>query len=495
MQTTDSSRVAKLSRFFISIIHGDRILKSIKDGELFIESLCGQSDPATAIEKIISQPQGLASVQTCMRLDVSARFFNGSATKLLQYIQDPALRAICGGEFLQRVILHIAEPPIFWNAFAQSYRDGSLSLDAQQCFGWLLLELLSLFRDKGTNYLEVARETSIQDSLLNSSQFEIRTVGQKIKHILSAFESLSLSDETAGPGGRHDNDFVSFRDISIPPTADELTSIEPPFLRVADAIEDPNGCDSRLALHLDNQFRLLREDMLGEMREELQIALGKKAGRHRGIVVDGFTLLGIDCGTVTKRRPWGLQLQCTSDLRQLAHKNVNERREYLRENRNFFKHESSACIILDGEIIAFPTIFRDVDLLEKKPPVVTLQFSGEASTSKALSRFKTASKIRLVQVDTAVFSYEPILKRLQELKELPLIDELLFWNSESSVNQPPQLPISLIENVEANPDQDLQTTLQTSKPILLDNSQRNSLLTGLRQRVSLIQGPPGIFYA
>ena len=90
MQTADSSRVAKLFKFFVSVIHGDRTLKSIKDGELFIESLCGQSDPATAIEKIISQPQGLASIQTCMRLDFSARVFIASATRLPQYIQDPA---------------------------------------------------------------------------------------------------------------------------------------------------------------------------------------------------------------------------------------------------------------------------------------------------------------------------------------------------------------------------------------------------------------------
>jgi len=99
---------------------------------------------------------------------------------------------------------------------------------------------------------------------------------------------------------------------------------------------------------------------------------------------------------------------------------------------------------------------------------------------------KTAREIRLVQVDTAVFSYEPILKRLQELKQLSLVDELLFWDSGSSVSQPPHPPTSLIENMEASPDQDLQATLQIPKPIQLDNSQRNSLLTGLRQRVSLM---------
>ncbi len=495
IQAGDSSRATKLSRFFNSVIHGERTLKNVKDGDLFIESLCGQSDPATGIEKVISQSQGLSSIQACMRLDVSARFLNGQATALLQYIQDPTLKAICGGDFLQRLILHIAEPPIFWNAFVRSYREGSLSLDAQQCFGWLLLELISLPPGKCTKYQEIARETSIQGSLLNSPQFEIRTVGQKIKHILSAFESINLSSGVLGPGGRHDNDFVDFRQISIPPTADELTSTEPPFLRVADAVEDLSGNDNRLAAHLDNQFRLYREDMLGEMREELQIALGKKKGRHKGIVIDGFTVLDIDCGAPTKRRPWGLQLQCKSDMRQLVHVKTRDRKAYLLENRNIFKHQSLACLILDSELAAFPTIHRDIDLLEKVPPVVTLQFVGEMSTSKALLKLKTARVIRLVQIDTAVFSYEPILRRLQELNQLPLIDELLFWSAESSINQPVSLPTSLIENIEANPDQDLRVILKTPQSIQLDDSQTRSLLSGLRQRVSLIQGPPGISQA
>ncbi len=495
IQVEDSSRATKLSRFFNSVIRGERTLKNAKDGDLFIESLCGQSDPATGIEKVISQSHGLSSIQACMRLDVSARFLNGQATALLQYIQDPALKAICGGDFLQRLILHMVEPPIFWNAFVRSYREGCLSLDAQQCFGWLLLELISLPPDKRTKYQELARETSIQGPLLNSPKFDIRTVGQNIKHILSAFESLNLADHANGPGGRHDNDFMDFRQISIPPTADELTSTEPPFLRVADAVEDLSGDDSRLALHLDSQFRVYREDMLGEMREELQIALGKKKGRHKGIVMDGFTVVDIDCGSPAKRRPWGLQLQCGSNLRQLGHVKTIDRKTYLLENRHIFKHQSMACLILDGEIAAFPTIYRDIDLLQKTPPVVTLQFLGETSTSKALRKLKTARAIRLVQIDTAVFSYEPILRRLQELNQLPLVEELLFWDKESSINQSALPRSSLIENIEANPDQDLQNILETPQPIQLDSSQTNSLLSGLRQRVSLIQGPPGMFQA
>ena len=491
MQATLSLRDSKLSKFFNSVIRGERLLKGAKDGDLFIEALCGQPDPATSIEKILSQPQGLMSIQTCMRLDASPRFFNGPTTKILQYIQDPALKVICGGEFLQRIILQMVEPPIFWNAFARSYIQGELSLDGQQCFGWLLLELISLPSNVRITYLEVARGPTLQASLLGSPVFEIRTVGQKIKHILSALESSSHSTDVAGPGGRHDNDFVDFRQISIPPTADELTSLESPFLRVADTVEQSGGDSKTLALHLDNQFRLLREDMLSDMREELQIAMGKKKGRHRGIVVNGLSIVDMDSGLPTKRRPWGMKLQCNSDLPQLSRVKPKDRKAFLLENRNIFKHQSLACLILDGEIAAFPTIYRDVDLLVRKPPIVIVQFTGEQSTSKAMLRLKMAKEFRLIQIDTAVFSYEPVLKRLQDLTQLPLVEELLFWSLESVMKQPSDLPTRLIERIESHPNLDLQSMLKTPQSVQLDDSQRASLLMGIRQRVSLIQGPPG----
>ena len=39
--------------------------------------------------------------------------------------------------------------------------------------------------------------------------------------------------------------------------------------------------EKRVAVHLDNQFRLLREDMLAELRNDLQISLKKKQGKRR----------------------------------------------------------------------------------------------------------------------------------------------------------------------------------------------------------------------
>lgn len=501
--TVPSLRTAKLAKFFNSVLHGSRPLKTAKHGELFIEALCDQPDPPTCIEKVISSSAGLSAVQSSLRFDCSISFHNGPATALIRYIQDPGLKTILGGDYVRKVTQSMVEPPIFWNGFLLSFRNASLDVDAQQCFGWLLHELLCERPENSGSYLAIAQDPLIQALLLDSPAFEVRTMGQKIRHFTSSLDAPDVEPDEYGPGGRHDNDFADFREVAIHPTADEIRSAEPPFLRLAEILEDPAYKDKRLAVHLDNQFRLLREDLLTEMRDELQIISGDKKGRRRGITVEGLRLLDVDCGEPKKRLPWGLQLQLMSDLPQLAKLKVKERKDillanpnqarkdYFMANPNLFKHQSLGCLIVDEEISAFPTIHRDVDQLARKPPIITLQFRGKASTSKSLLKLKTAKNVKLVQIDTAVFAYEPVLRGLQEIRDLSLADELLLWSPDSVLVQPPDVPIALVNSLENDPSQDIQGVLQTPKSIRLDEAQMSSLLTGLKQRVSLIQGPPG----
>ena len=514
-QTVPSARTAKLSKFFTSVVRGDQPLKTAKQAELFIEALSDQSDPPTCIEKIISSPAGLSAVQSSLRFDPSVSFHNGSASVLIRYIQDPGLKIILGGEYVRKITQAMVEPPIFWNGFVLSFCNRSLDLEAQRCFGWLLHELLSHDPGKSSPYLTLAQDPSILPMLLDSPDFDLRTFGQKIKRFLTSSDVQGDEADEHGPGGRHDNDFPDFREIAIHPTADEIRSTEPPFIRLAETLEDPAYKNKRLPVHLDNQFRLLREDLLKELRDELQIIYGEKKGRHRGMTVEGFELFDIHCGEPKKRLPWGLQLQCLSDLPQLAglkDKNRKDqlpgnrnkgpedhilatqnkkRKDYLLANPNLFKHQSLSCLIIDEEITAFPTIHRDVDQLACNPPIITLHFTGVASTTKSLLKLKTTRNVKLVQIDTAVFAYEPVLRGLQDIRDLSLADELLSWTPDSVPVQPSHVPTELINSLEEDPTQDIQGILKTPKSIRLDKVQMKSLLTGLKQRLSLIQGPPG----
>ena len=141
------------------------------------------------------------------------------------------------------------------------------------------------------------------------------------------------NDAEAKPGGRHDNDHVDHREISIMPTADELLSKDRPFFRTADFIDDPKILSSRHGIHLDNQFRLLGEDMLADIRDELKVLTSTKAGRHKGIAVDGVFLAGVEMGTARNRLPWGVVLKCKEELPCLKKSQPYKRKDFLKDNR------------------------------------------------------------------------------------------------------------------------------------------------------------------
>ncbi|KAL2044224.1 hypothetical protein N7G274_002929 [Stereocaulon virgatum] len=486
----DGLRGDRLRTFFGRVLAGEQALKSFQNAKLFIEAICDQPDPVKCVERLISSPKGLSALQSALRSDVSSEFLNTSATYLLRYIQDPELKIVCRGEFLQQLILTITDPPIFWDAFVKAQRTGCLKDEALQCFSWLLLQLISLSVDKAPTYYGVARDPVIQKMLLECSQVEVRNTGQKIKHIIDAVTNPKHLDGE-GPGGRHDNDFLDIKQITILPTPDELASTEPPYLRRATEIDEcPES--GRLAMHIDNQFRLLREDMLRDLREELQVAVGSRKGRRKGLLIDGLAIDGIECD---ERKSWSLRLQCLNDLSQLPNSKHDLRKKFIVENRKFLKHQSQACLIADGEIVALVTINRNEDLLAHYPPILCVQFTGsERSTSKALLGLKLAKFVQLVQLNTAIFAYEPVLGQLQNTRHLLLRDEILHWSPGRTLRSPPLLEstsiIDLVATVRSDPSCDLQQALELPKPTRLDLSQVECFMAGLTQRFSLVQGPP-----
>lgn len=294
-------------------------------------------------------------------------------------------------------------------------------------------------------------------------------------------------------GGRHDNDFVNFRDIKIIPTTDEFTSAEQPFYRTA-AMVASSDIDTRGSTHLDNQFRLLRESLLDELRNGYQNATGKKKGARKSFATPGLSVHGIDCGPDTKRRSCCLTLECQEDFAQLSKlENTKERLKYVRENPSFVKHRSFGCLIGDGLVLAFATVERDNALLSRTPPIIALHIEDEAAFSRVLIAGKTTSQLMFAQVDTAVFAYEPILKCLQNISELPLKEQIIDLQPGSSRIEAGILPEYVIDSIREHVHGDLNQVVVTPKTIKLDKPQADSLLNGLVNKVSLIQGPPGTF--
>jgi hypothetical protein len=497
---TDEARTAKLNKLFNNVIYGNSPLTK-GTYALFIEAICAQADPPTCINKINGQAAGLTSVRAAMRFDPTPTFCNGLASKLFRYLASEELRTIRNGTLLKNVLQSIVDPSIFWDAFKDALMSGKLNEEGEFGFAWLLHNLLSLLPlEDAADFRSTAADPVTMKRLLDSNSLEVRNLAQNIKHSIAVFEKGGQpEDHETGPGGRHDNDFSDFRQISIIPTADEIRSTEPAFIRPSVMFEDHETKDSRQAIYCDNQFRLLREDMLYEIRDE--IAVDKKRKNHRKFFIDGLKLVNVHYEPPEAKQRgirWAIVLQCTSDLWQLSKgkdkdkpNTPEKRKKWLQENRNVIKHQSMACLFVGQDLVALTTIERDEDLLAQNPPQIVVRIEGVSSIVRALTKLKTAEAIRLVQMNAAIFAYQPILQALQESRTVPLSHELLFWSEGVQPRHTSNMPIGLVQSIKQNPAGDLQQILRTSKSITLDKSQSASLLMGLTQCVSLIQGPPG----
>lgn len=487
----------RLKSLFYDVLSGKKEITQYSTSH-FLKAVCEQQDPVACINRVIASDAGLGALQKAVRAKLTPGFFNEDVAALLKFLQHDDLKNINGGTYLNTIVLKLADPPIFWDQFRTAFLNRQLTQDAQLSAGWFLCQLCCLPPDLSHGYRFHKDTPPILAALLTSTSLSNRTIGQKLKHVLDAHASVSAIDSKLGqgPGGRHDNDHADFRQISILPTADEIASTDLAFLRPANILEDPDTADTRIAIHLDNQFRLLREDMIYEMREELHVVLGKKVGGfHRGVRVADLSVKEIEYGPSGKRTKWGLVLECPTDLPALKKigNNVKKRKEYLVNYRQFLKHQSLACLLSGTEIIAFPTIFRDEDRLAEVPPKIVLQFEGQRA-EKVLQRLRLEpSSVVLIQIDTPLFAYEPILAQLQKMNKLALAEDLLLWREGQPVGE---ISVSkqatcVVEALRTNPSLDLQDLLKAPASIRLDRSQATSLLAGLTQKISLIQGPPG----
>ncbi|KAK7510107.1 hypothetical protein IWZ03DRAFT_396821 [Phyllosticta citriasiana] len=470
----NTKRSSRLTGFFYAVFRGQRVISSAREGQLFIDAICEKTDRKDCVERLVPSQPASDALRAGLRFDISINFINGHLERLLSYLRRSLLKQLSSGETLHRLLLLTVNPPTLWNAFVAAQKKGQLTPASEHAFAWLLLELLSWTPAPPVEILPVAEDILSRETLTKGSTHEVRVLGYRTKQVVnSRRRDVSVPECTyGGPGGRHNNDFANFREIAIYPTNDELVGKDKPYYRRADAIDDALG-GQRVAMLLDNQCRLLREDMLAELRDDLKISQYKK-GRHRNMRLRGIKLAGLYAGSSKWRTPFCLTVTCDDGLEKLAELKGLQRKSFLHEEKRFLKHNSFSCLMENGRVVAFANVERVEEKLLMEPPQVTLRISDPRALEAVFPKLKqNKSEVDFVVVDTAMFAYEPVLECLRRQVELPLAQEMLGLGEMMSKGM------------------DLQYTLDLPSQVNLDPSQLESLLSGLRQTVSLIQGPPG----
>ncbi|KAK1622780.1 ATPase [Colletotrichum phormii] len=491
----DPARASRLLKVFRDVTKGGKAISTAGEARLFLEAVRTNASPAACLEIITATEVARNAISNSIRIDSSISFIRAHVFPFIVYFSDPGVKMVYGGQLLHQVLLLIAHPPVLWGNLLNAFRESQLTEDELQVFAWLCLELASLPDSALDN---IVKEMSIA---LSQKQFQearnhgTRELIYRIRKVLALRLASSGDENLEAAGGRHDNDFSNFRDVSIFPTSDEFYSNAKPFYRTAAEVATADHLQ-RPRFHLDNQFRLLREDMLGELRDDLKVAIGRKKSKKRAQIFSGLLPIEIDTGDERRSHACAVSLTCFGGLEFMKKLSSTKCKAFFDDNRNFLRHQSFGALCGEDHIVAFAFLLRDVDQLLKKPPVITLQFTSSEATARALQALKPSNNLKFILVDTPVFAYQPVLECLREITELPLGESLLRLPTDET-NRPQgslqqssyvQEYVRRLEKLLKEESRSLSLGMQTFR---LDDSQVQSLLHALQSPVTLIQGPPG----
>ncbi|KAI0127340.1 P-loop containing nucleoside triphosphate hydrolase protein [Xylariales sp. AK1849] len=486
---SSAGRSARLTRVLKETLNGRRKVTDTNTAKLFLESAQNHQSPSACVETILASSDGLAAVRSSVRADLSLSFIQNYTLGFIHFLSDPSVKALADGQFLWQIILAIVDPPTLWNALCNVHDE----LDEQWLhpLAWLAHELLANTSDEAPDILSGVRSLLDSGKLLQAKSHGTRELAYKIQKVVDFRTAPASADATFSPGGRHDNDFADFRKIMVYPTKDELLATQNPFyLRMRDVFHAENS--DIASIHLDNQFRLMREDMLAEIRNDLQIAADKKKGQRVAQNLGGLVLIGIEAGDEKRGRKCSLSMHCEKGLEYMSQLHQVHRRQFLMENRNYLKHNSFGALLCGDDIDGFAFLERDLDLLCEDPPIVCLRFTDSRCFSRALHALRSQMNVQFIVVDTPVFAHEPVLEGLKAMTELPLQEALI---------RPPSSPEPQTVHI-TNGLQHLVDNYQSSgaggcciqlgdRDLQVDQSQISSFVSAVTQKVSLIQGPPG----
>ena len=352
----------------------------------------------------------------------------------------------------------------------------------------------------------------------------------------AAFElGHDLPGNLSNNGARHDNDYASISDIQILPTAQEIASSRQEYLPLIDSTQHHL---SGLAGLLDRQFRLLREDTVGQLRDAVREEItrlehpNRIVPTHKGqqtvrkLIYHNvrFSRMGVD-------RRKGLQVVAEFDQPpQISNNKSAKERENWWNGSKLLQVDSLVCFVSANGKIIFLSVSdsslpfhrgKDFNLDDKRRsdniPSLFRQ-ANRASVLLSLAEYKTddaiwisthlvPSKTRqsLVEFPGVLLpSFQPTLQALQKMsRELSLpFAEIVAPDGQASaaVIKPPayatkrgfsfNLEVLAGVPLTLTPGQHFEYT-KLDDGSTLDEAQQFAVIQALSTGLALIQGPPG----
>ncbi|KAJ5611620.1 hypothetical protein N7528_008725 [Penicillium herquei] len=399
---------------------------------------------------------------------------------------------------------------------AQKFADLLTTLHALNCDYSLYQSL---------QYLEVIqRRLDIGLSLPN-------LMGHKIIQTTQAPTGFIIKKDP--PGGRHDNDYADISKIKIMPTFEEITSSRAEYLPVKDCRQwHLNG----IAGLLDRNFRLLREDTIGQLRDVIhaELQLGTRQDNRRN-QTRTHVYKKVTVQTVGLHRFSGLQFLVTfSQPSNIRGFNKKQREEWWNLSKRL--QPSALVCLLDPKGFAIfctvagadrphrkenskgenwkilPSLSNDpqtasiiLELVE--PTAENWQFIFDCQAAKNARQHLSISLVEFPGI--LLPSFQPTLLALQNMQkaaDVPMSEFLAAGNLDSQIIMteipPPIYATSpgFAFDLKCLMNDGSSLEVKHSQPVdierfqqhsTLDDAQAVALVRTLQRRIGCIQGPPG----
>ncbi|GIJ82623.1 hypothetical protein Asppvi_001132 [Aspergillus pseudoviridinutans] len=332
------------------------------------------------------------------------------------------------------------------------------------------------------------------------------------------------------PGGRHDNDHADIVKIAIMPTLDEIQSSRIEYLPVNDPGQwHVGGLDGLL----DRNFRLLREDTIGQLRDAIHQELkGSKGSGGRISQVRTHVYPHAKIGQIYFDKFHGFQFKVQFPQPPRVNEMSAKDRESWWQLSKRLQSGALVCLIMNGRngrTVAFCTIVDDQVKSSKKQ---TDDANKASETAASLWADPKEASVKMTLVDTKpgmirtilykvlnkcdfsvvefpgilLAGFEPTLRALKKIKEnreLPFLEILVPNGDVGQVDIPP--PLYALRpgfrfNLRCLMNNKTDLFIQANKPVdteclqrnsALDRAQATALVNSLQHRIGLIQGPPG----
>ncbi|GFF38911.1 NFX1-type zinc finger-containing protein 1 [Aspergillus udagawae] len=332
------------------------------------------------------------------------------------------------------------------------------------------------------------------------------------------------------PGGRHDNDHTDIVKIAIMPTLDEIQSSRIEYLPVNDPSQwHVGGLDGLL----DRNFRLLREDTIGQLRDAIHQELkGSKGSGGRTSQVRTHIYPHAKIGQIYFDKFLGFQFKVQfPQPPRVSEMSAKDRENWWQLSKRL-QSGALVCLIMNGRnggTVVFCTVV-DGQVRSSKTQTDDANKASEAAASLWADPKEASVKMTLVDakpgmVRTILYKvlnkhdfsvvefpgillagFEPTLRALKKIKEdreLPFIEILVPNGDVGPVDIPP--PLYALRpgfrfNLRCLMNNKADLFIQANKPVDIECLQRNStldraqamaLVHSLQHRIGLIQGPPG----